>query len=435
MKRFISLTLLFLVVLFLNYQARKKLPFAYADVADYSLLYTTNEDLYAKKIGIYKDSVEINFNVVPAKPSFTLVNNIADRSAIAKPGVSVYEGNPLRYKPETGKVQVQVNLGKTDSFLLNFSYSPTEVYHSSNNNGKDSYVLTSPDLLIEPARVRPVKDWEASSWFSDDRVSFQQVQKFLKDSVHINETDSSAAKIFKIAHFVLKRTRNKGKIPADYLSGLHPLHQLREIQNGRSGLWCGNYVAIFSCLATVAGIPVRTIGTGTVKGGMDMGTHMLSEAYIRESKCWVYVDLLANAFLLTNDNRYLTVIDVHRLLPYKLPDSVIKAYSFRNDSIVIVPFNHVRGASDFYFTPNTLFKFYYDRYFSMYPVNSYSKRIKNFFNTEAYYALYSDNIGHINSYELYGRLVSNILLVIVALCWISYVVMKIMARRKKGLGY
>jgi hypothetical protein len=426
MKRFVSITLLLFIVFFLNYWARKKLPFAYADIADYSMLYVTNENLYVKKIEIYKDSIEMDFNGLPAKPIFTLVKNTADNGATSERGVTVYENNPLRYKPETGNVQMRANLNKTDSFLLNFSYSPAEVYRMSNNTSGVSYELTSPDLLIEPARVRPVKDWEASSWFSDDRIPLQQVQKFLRDSVHINETDSSISKIIRIAHFILKRTKNKGRIPADYLSRLHPLQQLEEIQSGRSGLWCGNYVAIFSCLATVAGIPVRTIGTGSGKGGVDMGTHMLSEVYIRENKCWAYIDLLANAFLVMNDNRYLTVIDIQRLLPYKLPDTVIKAYSFRNDSIVVVPFNHVRTVADFYFTPNTLFTFYYDRYFRMYPVDSYFKRVKNFFSMETYYALYSDNIGNIKKYEFYARLTSNILLIGVAICWIGYVMVKIM---------
>lgn len=419
-------TVLLVAVFLLNLAARKKMPLAYGELADYALLYTTPDQQYIKQIRQAGDSLVLEWNAVSGKSNFTVVPYREDGLA-GKP-VS-YEGDVLRYKPEADQPKVMVYRGKQDSFLLDISTSSIDVYTGS--DAPLSYELVSRDLTFEPGRVRPIQDWAASSWVEDRRVSMQQVQQVLSDSIGINDQDSTVSRIIKIAEFILARTRNKGKVPAPFMTHLHPLQQLREVQLGRSGLWCGNYTAMFSSLATAAGIPVRTVGTGGYKGGVGMGGHMLCEAYLREKHCWVYVDLLANALLVMNNGRYLNAIDIQRLLPLQLPDSAIVAYSYQNNAVVRVPFNQVREVADHYFTRNALFTFYYDRYFKMYPVAGWGKRIRNFFSTAPYYALYSDNIGRIVNYEFYWRLLSGGLLVLGGIVWIAWFIFRLLRMTRK----
>ncbi|WP_276481961.1 transglutaminase domain-containing protein [Paraflavitalea pollutisoli] len=421
MKRFVVMTLLLVVVFSFNYITRTRLPLAYADLADYSLLYTTEDGLYVKKLWLEHDSIAMQVNGVADKQDYSIVT-LGAHGERSEP--VTYRGTTLRYKPEAGKPRVMVTVNNQDSFRLQLSTSFPDTSEPIDATVSQDFEISSPDIMIEPASIRSMDDWAASAWWKTERVTPAQVQQVLRDSIHIQGQDNSEQRIIKIAAFILARTRGKGPRPAAFMTSLHPLEQLREVQNNRSGLWCGNYTAMFSSLATIAGIPVRTVGTGGEWSGVGKGVHMFCEAYIREKKCWAYVDLLANTMLISQQGRYLNVLDVHRLLPFQLPDSAISAYTYQNDSVVLRPFNTLREIPALYFTPNTVFTFYYDRYFRMYPANGWSSRIANFFSMAPYYALYSDNMSVVKTnYEFYMRLVSNGLLVAAALIWSVYLLL------------
>jgi hypothetical protein len=312
MKKFVYLTAFLVIIVLLNYVARKRSPFAYADLADYPRLYATK-------------------------------NN---------------------------------NAGPT----------------------------------------RPVEAWAVNRWLDDKRVPMAKIRQMLKDSVGMGEQDSEVAKIIKISRYILQRTQKYLGTPTDAFNALHPVEQLQAVQEGRSPVWCGNLEAMFSCLATAAEIPARLVSAGEIKNGAVAERHVFSEVYLQENKCWSYVDLTTNVILPEKENKYLNVVDIQRLLADVPGDNAVKAYCFSNDTMLVAPFNEWRSLPAFYFTPHTVFSFYYDYYFRMYPADNYSKRIGNFFSAQPYYAQYALWVKP-PAYSFYGRIASNYLLLLAALAW------------------
>jgi hypothetical protein len=426
MKAFRIFTVLLLISFLLNYASRKSLPFAYADVADYNLLYTSSDNIYVKKLEVINDSLDILFGGAVKE-----VNNYAIAACYSGKARSIdsnarnisYTGKSLRYKPPPGKpeiITVSVN-NSPHPFSLNVSFTPESVYKKAGNSNTLTYEVTSADIAIEPALVRSLSDWVPDDWEQDKRIPFAQVQQFLRDSTGILETDSTTQKILKIGAFVLARTRADDGLPSDKIAGLHPLHQLREAQAGRANFWCGNYTALFGCLAAAAGIQARTVFTGSSKEKLGLGNHAFSEAYIPEKKCWAYVDLTNNTILLQQANKYLNVIDVQRLMRYPAGIDAVSSYSFSGESMRVVPFRSMSSRAQHYFHHNTFFTFFYNHYFDNFSRAGYGQRIKNLFLTRPLYAVYSDNLPGRN-YHLFARIFSNYFFASIAIIWLLMLV-------------
>jgi hypothetical protein len=246
----------------------------------------------------------------------------------------------------------------------------------------------------------------------------------LKDSIHILEGESSDQKILKIARFILKKTAGKEGIPADELSRLHPLKQLEYIESGKSRVWCGNFSAIFSYLATSAGIQVRLVSCGLSNGGVSTGIHVFCEAFLKEEESWAYVDLTSRNILVRYNEKWLNAIDIQRLLRYRVQDSSFLAWHYEKDSLFQVPFYKVEKLNDYYFHSNAVFTFYFGDYLAIQePANIFSRAIK-FFYTKPYYAFYSDNLP-VSNPAFFLRILTNYLLAAVFLAWLLMLMRRI----------
>jgi hypothetical protein len=393
-------TALLLVFFLLNYFSRKKLPFAYADVADYSLLYTTANSFYVKKLEVVDDSLEILFNgdAKTHKASW----RYSKKEYGTDSGTFSFTGNRLRYKP--GNPQV---ITFDDRFSMNISHEP----------GALPYEVTSANIPIEPALVRDVKEWTAKAWMDDKRIKWLAVEAFVSQNARIENSDNTIEKILKIGQLVLAGMPPDSGKPSAETSALHPLDQYRKAKAGQINLWCGNYAAIFNCFATSIDIPVRTVFTGTSKDQLGLGNHVFSEAYIKEEDCWAYVDLTSNTVLLKRGDRYLNVIDVQRLLRYPGATGEVSSYSVVGDTIQTVPFDSMSANARYYFNQNTFFTFFYKSYFSQYANPDALLRISNLFDTKPWYAVYSDNLPGRNYHNL-ARVISNYLFVITLGAWL-----------------
>jgi hypothetical protein len=395
-------TALLLIFFVLNYWSRKFLPFAYADVADYSLLYTTNNSLYIKKLGIVNDSLDILFNGLPQ--GSTVSWHYSRKEDGTDTGTFAVTGNRLRFKPPASKPQVlQVNGGGK----LNISYNP---------GGSLEYEVTSADIPVEPAAVRNIYDWPPVDWKKDNRMEQSSVSRFVIDSAGVTNSDNTEQKILKIGRLVLAGMPPDSGKPSDSISALHPFDQYKAAKAGKANLWCGNYAAIFSCFAAAVDIPTRTVFTGTSKENLGLGNHVFCEAYLKEEDRWVYVDLTSNTILVQQAGKSMNVVDLQRLLRYPWTTQHLTAYSVINDSLQNVFFDSVSGNARYYFTPNTFFTFFYKDYFSKYSGAGLVQRIKNLFITRPMYAVYSDNLPGRN-YHFLARVIANYLLAIAALLW------------------
>jgi hypothetical protein len=422
-------TALLLVFLLLNYYTRKSLPFAHADVADYNLIYTTADNIYVKKLEVINDSLDILFGgKVKEVNQYTVWISGPDTSNLR------FTGKTLRYKPPPSKSQtinVAIN-NDSDFHSLNVSYTPKEVYKKAGNASTISFEVTSNELAIEPAVVRNISDWVPANYLVDERMPVSEIQRYLRDSAGIINNESTAQKILKIGRLILAGMPDVKGLPSEKTNALHPLKLLEEAKAGRAKLWCGNYTAIFGCLATAAGIPNRIVSLGTSKQDLGLGNHAFNEAWLKEEKCWAYVDLTGNTVLLQHNNRYLNGIDLQRILRY--PDLVGQAvsYTVSGDSISTITFTSKESRARYYFNQNTLFTFYYKDYFSNYSKAGYLQRIKNLFLTRPQYAVYSDNLTGRN-YHFLARVISNYLLVMMGALWLiaffAWVISKIKKRK------
>jgi hypothetical protein len=412
-------TVLLLIAFLFNYFTRKKLPFAHADVADYNLLYTTSDNIYIKKLGVINDSLDILFggNVKDVNRYTVSWHNSRPGNGTDS-GILSTTGKSLRYKPPPSKPQViEVRLNDdTCSWSMNVSYTPEEVYRQAGNSSTLEYEVTSAGIAVEPSVVREVLDWTPENWTQDKRIPFSSVQNFLADSAGIQKNETTVQKILKIGRIVLGKMPPDYGLPSDTVSALHPLQQLQQAKAGRVNLWCGNYVAIFGCLASAADIPNRIVLVGGAKKNLGLGNHVFCEAYLKEEKQWVYVDLTNNTILLQQGNRYLNVIDLQRLLRYPGGTDQVNCFTAAGDSINIVPFNTRSMNARYYFHQNTLFTFFYKDYNAKYSNPSLLQRIKNLFLTRPMYAVYSDNLPGRN-YHFQARIFSNYLLAAVAVAW------------------
>lgn len=419
-------TVLLLLAFLFNYFTRKKLPFAHADVADYNLLYTTSDNIYVKKLGVINDSLDILFG-----GDVKDVNNYAvswHNSNGSDSGIINYTGKSLRYKPLPSKPQIiAVKLNDdTRSYSINVSYTPEAVYRQAGNSGTLEYEVTSADMAIEPAVVRDVLDWMPEEWVKADG----SVQSFVTDSAGIRNNDSTVQKLLKIGRAVLGNMPPDNGLPSDSVSALHPLKQLELAKAGKVNLWCGNYVTMFGCLAAAAGIPYRTVQVGGAKKDIGLGNHVFCEAYLKEEKQWAYVDLTNNSILLKQGDRYLNAIDLQRLLTYPGGTDQVNSYMVQGDSIHIVPFNKNSANAKYYFHQNTRYTFFYKDYNSKYSNPSLLQRVKNLFLARPVYAVYSDNLPGRNQHFL-ARIISNYILVAVAVAWFLLLVSVIVRSLRK----
>lgn len=396
------ITALLLIFFVLNYWSRKFLPFAYADVADYSLLYTTNQSVYISKLEVVNDSLEFSFNGLPAKTTVTWHYTRKENGTDS--GSFTFLGNRFRYKPPPGKPQV-LNI---NGHSLNVGYSP--------GNGLE-YEVTSADIPVEPAVVRRPNDWSPVEWKGDRRIKYLAVTAFVEKSAGISDSDSTIEKIVKIGRLVLAGMPPDNGKPSEGVADMHPLDQYRKAKAGLINLWCGNYAAIFSCFATAVDIPTRTVFTGTSKDNIGLGNHVFCEAYIKEKDCWAFVDLTSNTVLLQRGDRYLNVVDVQRLLQYEGGIEQVSSYSVVGDSIQTVPFDSMSSNARFYFTKNAFFTFFYKNYFAKYSGAGAVQKIRNLFDTKPMYAVYSDNLPGRN-YHFLALIIANYLLAITALLWL-----------------
>lgn len=428
MKLFSRISVLLIILALLNYVSRKWMPAVYTEMADYNSLYLTDAGLYVSDTHVYHDSLELRFGgaVPPAPRQFTLHVYPGNNTDTTFETIH-YNGDHLRYKPAVAGPThaVAVTINNSDSFVLNIGDITPQ-----NNSGEHQYELLSRDLVIKPKVVHPLQAWTTDFWFTETRVPVSEVQKLLHDSVMVLDQDSTVDKVLKISSFILKRIAGHLGIPPDSFAGKHPLQQLYDVQNKGAKVWCGNISALFSCLASVAGVPVRAVQTGDFKDNIGSGIHVFCEVYIREKRCWSYVDLTMNAVLPTDGKRYLNGLDIQRLLTYGGTDTVIRTLHYANDSLASVPFTVMAQDIGFYLHRNTVFNFSYGRFLDNYNVTGWKKQLINFFNYKPYYAIYSDN-ATTTCCALWLRVVLNYALAFALLIWIILGIVKITAARKR----
>ncbi len=410
-----------LLLILINFYLRKLtgIPDAYSDTLNYNQLYFDKDKIHIRDTRMLKDEIEIVFEgKFPSEKSvaFSLID---DRGQI-KNGT----GNRVLIHSKTGGLHnyqiVFDGLPDTIGFDIDFDKD------SAREGLMADYEITTNNVMGS-AGLLGIRDWAIDYWGPDTLGVFEDTRRILSDSLFIRSSDTDAEKILKIGKFILDRTGKMDGKPDDALSKMHPDKQLRQVQSGKSKIWCGNYAAIFSWLATSAGLPVRLVACGLKDGSEQTGIHVFCETFIREQGQWAYVDLTARNILVRYHNKWLNAIDIQRLSRYGTKDPEWTAFHYSGDSISKWPYALVATLTDHYFHNNSFFHFYFAGYFrNQFPPNIFS-RIKKFLYTGYYYGVYSDNLRARNNL-FYLRLLTNYLLVFCF--WYSVISLVNLIRKK-----
>jgi|GEM_PF-4773845 len=172
------------------------------------------------------------------------------------------------------------------------------------------------------------------------------------------------------------------------MDSLSPSKQFAFVKNKQSAIWCGNFSDIFSFYASCAGITTRLVCLEGKIGDVSKAGHSFNEAYIKELKQWVFVDLTSNTvFVQSSSNQYLNSIDFYNL--YKLAPKEITVTRVINDSIKQENFNSVKDFYDDYFQANDQFVYYNHKQFENTMYN-FTSKIKRYIFKNPTFSIYTE---------------------------------------------
>jgi hypothetical protein len=386
-KRFIFYGIFFFLLFILNFVARKKMSYSYADLPGYDQLYLVKEQLRISQVTEHKDhSVTIAFTGKGVKKENVFKVYQGDKL------LATASGPTLTFNPLPGPNSYCIRLNDIpNNISIDLNYAPDSVYKSIGNRFSGGSELTNTSIPVQQEALYSITDWAWNNTrFENDE---REAAIYLKDSMKVLPTDPATVRVLKIAQFILERTKGMDGIPTDSMIPLSPINQLKCAQAGKSKLWCGLYADMFAWFANRAGVPARYIECSNSRLKISCGVHVFNEVYIDEYGQWVYLDLLAKTIFVKKGEKYLNVVDVHRLLKYSINDSDLVADYFNGDSIVQTPFNRVASTARYYFHQNNTFTFYFGDYLNIQPTKGLFGRAKKALSAKPYYALYGDSIG------------------------------------------
>lgn len=404
--------LLFLLTAVLNFIARKKMAFSYADMPGYNQLYEVKGQLKIDHFTENEDrSISIAFggNGIGKENTYKVYQNDVL--------LTETKAGELTFKPLPGVKKYYIKVNDIPNYItLDVTYTTELEYRAAGNKSTSYFEIIDANVPIGSGRAYTVDDWAFDFDLSDSEADHKEADRYLKDSMNLKASEPSMDRVLKIADFILRRVKGMDGTPSDTMTQLSPVNQLKCAQAGKSKIWCGNYTAIFSYFASRAGIPVRYIQCGSLESGISAGAHVFNEVYLKEYNRWFYVDLFAKTVLVKKGDQFLNVIDVQRLIKYPINDADLVAYYFNGDSIVQKPFDQVASTARYYFHRNNYFTFCFGNYFKLNnPRNLFERGIKVFY-AKPYYALYGDNTGIGKSQFTFRLITTYLMFLFLGLC-------------------
>jgi hypothetical protein len=227
-------------------------------------------------------------------------------------------------------------------------------------------------------------------WKDDEipvtKTEAEAIQIILKDSIGINDHESTIDKIKKIGGYLGTKLDAAEGNPTSTINGLSVFQQYKASFSGQK-LWCGNYAQIFNLFAGSANIRSRVVHIGRNFGGLNGNVHIFNEYFIPELKQWAALDLLFNNIMYTNaSGKILNAVEVKNTDPADSSVNVLQAVL--HDSLISQPFS----------TLGTVFFDIYGRdkdlrfYHSMYKGDIYSlkEKLLRYCTRSSWFEVYSD---------------------------------------------
>ena len=334
--------------------------------------------------------------------------------------VSVHESskeNKQNYQPiiklQNGKHRYILHHG-SDSIILGFDFVSSETYNKSGRTRGSVIELCYSSIPTSNAHFKSINEWQQSSPYTTE-LEIMEAKKLLKDSLHIKQTDKDIDKIEKISSYILKYTNAARGIPSDSMDLISPTKQFELVKSQKDKVWCGNFVDLFSFYTHCAGITTRLVCLEGSIGDVSKAGHSFNEAYIKELKQWVFVDLTSNSILAQSSNhQYLNSIELYHL--YKLAPQEVTITRFLNDSIKKENFNSVKDFYDDYFQSNNQFVFYNRAQFENNTYNVLSK-FKRYVSKKSTFSIYTEG-KEITNEKFYWKQMALVSLICFSIYWL-----------------
>ena len=369
---------LFLLLLIVNgyiYHHRDD-GFAYTSYLNQKQLYSNSENTHIENFKLHgNDSLEVF--IVPIAYNWKIKGSIQKELLNDKhPIIKLQEGK-RRY--------TLYNL--TDSIVLGFDVVNSKTYQKSGRTRASVIELSYASVPTNNINSLAINEWQQTSAYTT-KQEIEAAKLVLRDSLHVFPTDSSIRVIHKISRYILKHIGTDKGIPSNTMDSLSPSKQFEFAKHKQSAIWCGNFTDVFSFYAFCAGITTRLVCLEGKFGDVSKAGHSFNEAYIKELKQWVFVDLTSNSICVqSSSNQYLNSIDFYNL--YKLAPKEITVTRVINDSIKQENFNAVKHFYDDYFQANDQFVFYNHKQFESTTYNFICK-IKRYISKNPTFSIYTE---------------------------------------------
>ena len=352
--------------------------YAYSEFLSYNQLYQAKENKQIEGFNLKPHGV---LEVLSSKSneSFYINDSLNNPYKIS--------GNPIiKLKKGIHTYTIQ-NINKTlPSIILGFNYITQNDYAASGREKDTDVELFYSNVSVQNHLKYTVNDWIQDSEYStsDD---LEKVKKLLRDSIHVQQNDSSLKKIKKIALYLLCQLDKNRGTPNSMMDTLSPLKQFECVRQKKSKLWCGNFANIFSYIASASGVKTRLICTAGKINEVYTSGHTFNECYISELNQWVMVDLTSKMISIqTPTKKYLNTVDLYQA--HLLEPENLKVATFRNDSVVTTNYNSIKPFYDYYFNNNTQLMYFLNTQFKK---NNYSflSKIKRYCSSQPTFATYA----------------------------------------------
>jgi hypothetical protein len=234
---------------------------------------------------------------------------------------------------------------------VQFGYYPSEYYKKGGRTQPDNYWIVSASIPMGKFPRRPLSFW--SDPYDDiDPADREEAKRILKEEIGLLDSDAAAAKIEKIACWLITKWKDGGGTPSDAIEKERsPLRILKMVLNGEGKIWCSQHALIYHFFANMAGLPTRLISlAGRIDTVITTG-HAFTETFISELGVWAKVDPSLNKLLMLNaEGRPLGSAEVYNAIVSE-NISVLTARACREGETVSIPYAEVSGDDGLYYSP------------------------------------------------------------------------------------
>lgn len=312
-----------------------------------SELYVVDSSLYLKDLHFKGDSVNLIFS-----------KNMQQHEELESWEVHA-DSVPLGFaKTKYNQITIALKQGihrYTITSIVNKQTIQLTIDHSNYNNQYSNEFLYC-NLPGPQIKTGALNTWHTDKGFS--AVEKQQAVELLKQKTNFNKDSSDFYNTLTISKFITTLCKNPNGLHPYKVSEFRPYDQIQQALNCKANLACGNYAAMIGYLFSVAKIPNRLVTFAGPAGNWQYGIHYYNEVYLREKEQWVLIDASNNIIMPFDSvtHQFLNAVSINHLIKLKSTNGKL-TYTFKNDSIQIVPYNSINNQHIYYNQSNANLSF------------------------------------------------------------------------------